>query len=127
MKKVLLGLGLAMALVPACSSDDTPGTSSGTSGTTPAAATVNISPNKFEPQTVTIKVGQTVTWKWNGGSHNVVGGTNCAADTSANKFRSGDVQSGGTFDKKFDVAGTFDYFCEPHCSVGMTGKVVVTP
>jgi plastocyanin len=129
MKKVFLGLGLfaaALVLVPGCSSDDTPGTSSsGSSGAT-SAATVTLSPNKFEPQTVTIKVGQSVTWKWNGGTHNVTGGTNCTPDTSANKFRSGDPQSGGTFDKKFDTAGTFDYFCEPHCSVGMTGKVIVT-
>ncbi len=126
MKTFWLGLGLALSLVPACTSDDTNTSSSGTSGA-PAAATVTVSPNKFEPQEVTIKVGQSVAWRFTGGTHNVVGGTNCAADTSANKFRSGDPQSGGSFEKKFDTAGTFDYFCEPHCSVGMTGKVIVTP
>ena len=124
MKKVLLGLGLALMLVPACSSDDTPGTTSGSSGAATAAATVEVSSNKFTPQTVTIKVGETVAWKWAGGTHNVTSGTSCTADT---KFRSGDPASGGSFDRKFDTAGTFPYFCEPHCGAGMTGEVIVTP
>ncbi|MDF2698291.1 MAG: Copper binding protein plastocyanin/azurin family, partial [Labilithrix sp.] len=34
---------------------------------------------------------------------------------------------GGTFDKKFEKAGTFPYYCEPHCAMGMKGEVVVEP
>jgi plastocyanin len=26
---------------------------------------------------------------------------------------------------KFAAAGTFDYFCAPHCGVGMVGTVIV--
>src|SRR5687767_3370566 len=110
MKKVLLCLGLLcwaalLPALPACTSDDTASSSSsgssGSSGAGTAAATVNLVPNRFDPPSVTIKVGQTVQWKWGGGTHNVVGGTNCTPDTGPNKFTSGDPTSGGTFDKKF--------------------------
>ena len=124
MKRVLFGLALAcgFALVPACSSEDT-GSSSGSSGTTPpaAAATVTVKSNEFSPATVTVKVGESVQWTWAGGSHNVVSGTNCAGD---NNFTSGNPQTGGTFEKKFEAAGTFDYFCTPHCGMGDRKSVV---
>jgi len=79
--------------------------------------------NAFSPQTVTVKVGQTVRWVWKGGAHNVVSGSSCTEDGN---FKSGASVAGGTFDKKFEVAGTFPYYCEPHCTVGMTGTVIVT-
>lgn len=83
--------------------------------------------NNFSPAQVRIKVGQTVRWTWMGGgaSHNVVSGANCTTD---DKFRSpgGPTgQIGTTFDRKFDVAGTFPYYCEPHCDMGMKGEVIV--
>ena len=28
---------------------------------------------------------------------------------------------------RFDVAGTYPYFCAPHAIMGMTGTVIVTP
>jgi len=34
---------------------------------------------------------------------------------------------GATYEHKFTTAGTYPYFCAPHCSVGMTGTVTVTP
>ena len=81
------------------------------------------SSNTFSPSTVTVKVGQTVRWVWKGGSHNVVSGTGCTED---GKFKSGATQAGGTWDHTFETAGTFAYYCEPHCGAGMTGTVVVT-
>src|SRR5688572_14283659 len=55
MKNVLLGLSVvaAIALI-ACTSDDGTSSSSSSSGGTPSA-TVNVLPNRFDPQTVTIK------------------------------------------------------------------------
>jgi plastocyanin len=76
---------------------------------------VTIDQNDFSPQQITVKVGQTVRWTWAGGDHNVVSGTGCKQDDS---FRSGAPQAGGTFEKKFDTAGTLPYFCEVHCSAG---------
>jgi plastocyanin len=76
---------------------------------------VTIDQNDFSPQQITVKVGQTVRWTWAGGSHNVVSGTACKPDDA---FRSGAPQPGGTFEKKFDTAGSFSYYCEVHCSGG---------
>ncbi len=92
---------------------------------TPAAATVKLtSSNRFEPANVTVKVGQTIEWQWQGGRHNVVSGGGCASD---GKFTSGDVVAEGTYRFTFKEPGSFDYFCTPHCAIGMVGKVTVTP
>lgn len=119
---------LALALVTACSSSDSPTSSSssgGTSGTTPAANAVTVSSNKFTPASLSVKIGDTVTWTWAGGNHDVVSGANCTDDKV---FTRSALQSanGATFTHTFDKAGTFEYFCTPHCvSAGMKGTVVV--
>jgi plastocyanin len=70
----------------------------------------------FEPDTVTIKVGEAVRWVWEGGvQHNVNGG-----DVFKSK-----LQSKGEFVHTFDKAGSFDYRCDVHPTT-MKGKVVVT-
>ena len=108
---------LAILAVPACSSEDE---------TTPPddsdVVAVQVTSNTFNPATVRIKVGQTVRWTWGGGSHDVVSGTSCTDD---GKFKSGAPMSGGTFEHKFETAGTYPYFCTPHCTMGMTGEVIV--
>lgn len=110
---ILLGLVLA-----ACSSDDD---ANGLLNT--PVVEVGVSGNTFTPGEVRIKVGDIVHWTWSGG-HNVVSGANCTSD---GKFTSGDVTASGDFEQKFDTVGTFPYFCAPHCSMGMTGVVIVEP
>ena len=118
MKKLVL---LAAALVgisfsAACSSD--------TVVDETAAIEVDVnSSNVFSPKELTVKVGQTVRWVWKGGSHNVVSGSSCTADGN---FTSGAPKAGGTYEKQFEVVGTFPYYCEPHCAVGMVGTITVT-
>lgn len=110
----------ALALVvvlAACSSATTDGPTS-----PPTGATVTLLATSFDPATITVKVGETVKWNWSTGTHNVVSGTGCTPDA---KFSSGDPVEGGTFEQKFDTAGTYDYFCSVHCSSGMVGKVIV--
>jgi plastocyanin len=112
----LFGL-LSIALVLGCSADD------------PAAAAetdvehVTITSDAFTPASLHVKVGETVRWTWEGGEHNVVSGSDC--DKPDDNFRSGAPVQGGTFDKKFEVAGTFPYYCENHCTMGMKGEIVV--
>ena len=98
---------------------------SSTEAAAPAGNSVSVTSNKFTPASITIKVGDTVTWTWNGGNHDVVSGANCTND---NVFTRSALQStnGATFQHKFDKAGSFEYFCEPHCvSSSMKGTVVV--
>jgi len=72
---------------------------------------------KFNPASVTVKAGQTVTWT----NDDTVG-----HDVTGDDFNSGDpggLQNGDTFAHTFDTAGTFDYVCTVH--PGMEGSVKV--
>lgn len=117
--KSLSFLVTAAVVLAACSSSTT--TDDGTSGGT-STNTVTLTAARFEPATITIRVGETVTWKWGAGTHDVESGTTCAPD---GRFSSGEPVAGANFEHKFDSAGTFDYFCSVHCADGMVGKVIV--
>jgi plastocyanin len=69
--------------------------------------------------TVTIKKGQTLTWKWTGKHpHNVT------VKSGPQKFHSA-TQTKGTFSHKFTKAGTYSIVCTIHVMQGMTMKVKV--
>lgn len=75
----------------------------------------------FEPATITIEAGDTVTWTNSGDLPHTV-----TADDGA--FDSGQMASGDTFQQSFDSEGTFEYFCEIHSTAdgsAMNGTVVV--
>lgn len=89
----------------------------------------------FEPETVTIRVGQSVRWV-NGSDvdHTVTAdptqarrAESVALPRGAATFDSGNMRPGDTFTHRFDVAGTYRYFCVPHELAGMVGTVVVEP
>jgi|SRR5215208_726139 len=119
---------LALALVAAgCGGGDDNGDDGGGGGgdanqeQAPAAksggAQVSMKDIKFNPSTVDVKVGDTVTW---------TNDDSIGHDVTSDTFKSGDpggIGGGGTFDHKFDKAGTFKYECTVHS--GMTGTVVV--
>ncbi len=81
--------------------------------------------NKFQPDSLTVKAGTTVTWvNQDGYAHTATSGT--SPDARSGLFDSGKINAGGTFSFTFDKAGTYDYFCIPHFSLGMIGKIIVT-
>lgn len=91
--------------------------------TTTAAivTTVEVRNNFFTPDDITVAVGNTVTWEWQGTTalHNV---------TFANVSGApGDIanRSTGSDSRTFNTAGTFNYECTNH--IGMTGSVTVNP
>ncbi len=95
--------------------------------TAPGEHVVTVSNFKYAPATITIKAGETVTWKFTQGTHTVTSGTSC---TKAAGFDSGLHDAPYTFTHTFPTAGTFDYFCDymTHCtSRGQVGQVIVTP
>ena len=72
--------------------------------------------NVFEPATITINVGDTVTWR----------NTDDIPHTSTSEdevWDSGALGAGEEFSFTFEEAGTYGYFCEFH--PGMEGTVVV--
>lgn len=101
-----------------------PAASTGTSSSPsdPSVVEVKVDGHDFDPPEVHIKANQTVRWVWVSGRHNVVSGDACSSD---GRFSSGATAASTTFEHKFDAAGSFPYFCDPHCSIGMKGLVVV--
>lgn len=74
--------------------------------------------NIYTPETVTIGVGETITWTNVGGYHNVV------ADDGS--FDSGAPSvDDWVYTYTFNIPGTYTYYCTPHQTEGMTGTVIV--
>lgn len=105
--------------------------SSGCLTSTPQAkrqADVIAGPNSrltFDPEEMTITVGQRVTWYFDSNGHNVCGDPNhsthvvlpdgaapFASYTNDNNFRT--IPSGETFSHTFETPGTYTYVCIPH-------------
>lgn len=76
--------------------------------------------NTFEPRTLEIAVGDTVVWINQGGTHNTEAEDGSwKSDIAGPDKRVNHVQT-------FDEAGSFDYFCLPHKSMGMIGTITVS-
>ena len=84
----------------------------------PAGSPVKIVNFTFDPGTVTVKVGTTVTWiNQDDIPHMVV--------DKDGKFHSAALDTNDKFSETFSIPGTYGYFCGLHPR--MTGKVIVTP
>ncbi|MFK7773184.1 MAG: plastocyanin/azurin family copper-binding protein [Saprospiraceae bacterium] len=79
----------------------------------------------FSPTDLTITVGQTVQWVNTGGSHNV-NGTTATYPNNPESFGNS-IGAGWTFDHTFMTAGSYDYQCDPHVGLGMSGTITVMP
>jgi plastocyanin len=77
-------------------------------------ASVEIKGFAFNPASITVKKGTTVTWKQQDSAPHTITGTG---------FESGNLAKGQAFSHTFNDAGTFDYHCSLHPS--MKGKVIV--
>lgn len=82
----------------------------------PPGHNVDVAHLSFIPNVIRVKVGQTVTWRWDDGvvPHNV----------TFSDFHS-PTQSRGLWSHTFDTAGTYFYVCTIHGQ--MHGEVVVSP
>jgi len=81
-------------------------------------AQVNIKDIKFNPEKLTVKVGQTIKWTNNDSIDHTVTATGGA------DFDSGVLKPGDTFEFTPEAAGTIDYECTIHA--GQTGSIEVT-
>jgi plastocyanin len=86
-------------------------------GGNPPANGVTIQGMAFNPATITVKAGSSVTWTNKDGMiHNVTSNTGV--------FSSGSISDNGTFSQIFNSVGTYPYYCTIHPS--MTATVIVT-
>lgn len=116
-----VAIGVAMLLmIPSCGDDDDPA-DPGNGG----PLTVRVLATSFSPQDLTIQADQTVTWTFNGGPHTVTEGT--AVGTPPTPLFDSGLRSSGSFTFTFDTPGTYDYICEIHVGMGMTGTITVEP
>ncbi len=95
---------------------------------------------RFEPEVLTISVNETVTFvNASGDAHTVTAyedvlpegasylasGGFVSEDGARDEVAGGLLSSGESFEGRFDVPGSYRYFCIPHEASGMTGRIVV--
>ena len=100
-----------------------------------AAAVVTMTNFDYHPESVRVRVGETVEWR-NGSivsAHTVTCDPAKARDAAAHvalpdgaeAFDSGKVKAKGMYRHTFTVPGRYRYFCIPHERMGMVGDVEV--
>jgi len=77
-------------------------------GDATAAVEVNIEDFAYNPDPVTIKVGQSVTWT------NQDSAPHTATAQDRDVLQSGTLNQGESYTQTFDTPGTYEYFCEFH-------------
>ena len=78
----------------------------------------------FTPENLSISLGETVKWVWVAGYHNVNGSLDDYPNNPEG-FESEFGSAGFTYSYTFNVAGAYDYHCDPHLGMGMVGTVSV--
>ena len=80
----------------------------------------------FEPANITVAPGDTVRWTWASGFHTVTSGASCTPDGLFDMpLTSGDPIAEYVVPMESD--GVIDYFCSPHCGLGMIATITVEP
>lgn len=107
--------------------NESSGGSGGSSGG--VQKTVTVGPDGelvFDPETVEVTPGSTVTWVWESDTHNVVPESIPEGASWEGTGPDGDVyDTGHEYSHTFEELGTYEYYCAPHKSVGMVGAVEV--
>jgi plastocyanin len=117
----------AMLAVAACGGGTTPAPSqaapsaaapsSGQSAAAGGSQSVEIKNFAFNPATLTVKVGDKVTWKNSDSAAHTVTFDDGSADSN-------NIDNNATFDHTFSTAGTFAYHCKIHTN--MKGTITVS-
>lgn len=114
MRRRMIFAGLASLAVLGCG-----GSNGGTATESSPPGDVEIGNNFFDPTTLSVAAGATVTWAWKPGDvvHNVT--FDDGAPGSGDK-------SSGTFQRTFGTAGSYSYHCSIHGAAVMSGTITVT-
>jgi plastocyanin len=97
----------------------------------PAAIIEMTNEARFQPESVTIRVGETIEWRnTSDHAHTVTAdprksGDHATLPEGARAFDSGEIRPGERFTHRFDVPGQYEYVCLPHEDRGMVGHIEV--
>jgi plastocyanin len=120
-------VALVAVTTAACGGEDS---SDGDGDAAPTANEVTMRLIAFRPENLTVDAGATVTWKQeDAGAHTVTSGTveqggAGVTEMPDDRFDSGEIATGDTFEFTFNEPGTYPYFCEIHPAT-MRGEVRV--
>lgn len=79
----------------------------------------------FDPIGLAVEPGTTVEWTLDSGEHSSTAYEDRIPE-EAEAWDSGVLtEDGATFSHTFDAEGTYDYYCTPHQTQGMVGRIVV--
>ena len=84
---------------------------------------VKMGNNYFDPIGLHVEPGTTVRFTLAAGAHSATAYADRIPD-GATAFDSGTISS-GQFEHTFETPGTYDYYCIPHKSIEMVGRIVV--
>ena len=137
---VLITIGMACAPSNPSGAQTSEPAATRTTGTAPgvasaAVSTVNMTVAlKFEPGTLTVPKGTTVTWRNSRATVHTVtddpakaaNKADAALPSGVKPWDSGNINPGGTFQHTFDTPGSYQYFCILHEAAGMVASITVT-
>jgi plastocyanin len=86
---------------------------------------VDVQSNFFSPESLTINVGDMVTWTNLGGFHNVNGEQSTYPDNPESFGNGGPSSANWSYSYTFNTPGTYAYQCDPHVGLGMVGTIEV--
>ena len=86
---------------------------------------ISLSGIAFTPNNLTINMGETVQWNNMGGTHNVNGSVATFSNNPEGFFSGNAAAAPWSFSHTFNVPGVYQYRCDPHFSLGMTGVITV--
>jgi len=112
-----------------------PGGPAGSGAAVPAAKVEMTRENRFFPDVLVVRPGDTVEWSNNSDVPHTVTNDPASAlhredvsgPSSAPRFDSGYVLPGQTFRHRFTAVGEYRYACSLHEAQGMMGRIVVAP
>lgn len=81
---------------------------------------------QFMPPTLAVPVGSTVVWQGTGRlPHTATALAESGLPAGVAPWDSGTLYAGETWEHRFDVPGTYVYFCRYHGDEGMVGTIAV--
>ena len=85
---------------------------------------INVQNYSFSPSSITdVIVGDTMRWVWVSGTHTT---TSTTIPASAATWDHPITSTNTSFEYKVTVAGTYNYKCTPHASMGMVGSFIAS-